>query len=65
MRRASEILETTCLSVKEVAGMFGYEDQFYFSRMFKAVHGIPPREFRVGRNQITMISSLRRRICCA
>lgn len=46
MRRASEILETTCLSVKEVAGMLGYEDQFYFSRMFKAVHGIPPREFR-------------------
>jgi AraC-like DNA-binding protein len=46
MKRAAELLATTTLQVKEAAALLGYEDQFYFSRLFKSVHGIPPREYR-------------------
>jgi AraC-like DNA-binding protein len=46
MRRACELLEGTSLNVKEVAAMLGYEDPFYFSRLFKSVNGIAPREYR-------------------
>lgn len=46
MRRASELLETTNLSVKEVAAALGYEDPFYFSRVFKSVHKVAPSEYR-------------------
>ena len=49
MDRASELLNSTVLSVKEIAASLGYEDQFYFSRMFKAVHSVSPSEFRLKR----------------
>jgi len=32
--------------VKEVAARLGYEDAYHFSRLFKAVHGLPPGRFR-------------------
>jgi AraC-like DNA-binding protein len=47
MQRAGELLTTSTLQVKEVAAQLGYEDQFYFSRLFKSVHGLPPRAYRV------------------
>lgn len=47
LRRASELLQETDLSVKEVAAALGYDDPFYFSRMFKSVHGVSPKEYRV------------------
>jgi len=46
MRRACELLAETNLSVKEVAALLGYDDQFYFSRVFKAVNHIPPGRYR-------------------
>ena len=46
MRHAGQLLAETTLQIKEVAARLGYDDQFYFSRLFKSVHGIPPREFR-------------------
>ena len=47
MRRACELLAGTDLSVKEVAAMLGYDDPFYFSRVFKSVNGVAPRDYRV------------------
>jgi AraC-like DNA-binding protein len=47
MQRACEFLEGTSLCVKEVAAALGYDDQFYFSRVFKSVQGVAPREFRL------------------
>ena len=47
MRWAGELLEETNLQIKEIAGLVGYHDQFYFSRIFKSVHGLSPREYRV------------------
>ena len=47
MRRGCELLRETDLSVKEVAGLLGYLDPLYFSRVFKLVIGIPPTKYRV------------------
>jgi AraC-like DNA-binding protein len=46
MQRACELLEATNLNVKEVASFLGYDDPFYFSRVFKSVIGIAPRHYR-------------------
>lgn len=51
MRRAGELLEETPLQIKEVAARLGYDDQFYFSRLFKSVHGMPPREYRARKEE--------------
>jgi AraC family transcriptional regulator of arabinose operon len=49
MQRAGELLENSNLRIKEIALRVGYDDQFYFSRLFKLVHGIAPTAFRVQR----------------
>jgi AraC-like DNA-binding protein len=46
MGQARRILDSTSASVKEVAAALGYDDPFYFSRVFKSVHKIPPSEYR-------------------
>ena len=46
MRHARELLDTTSASVKEVAAALGYDDPFYFSRVFKSVHQVPPSRYR-------------------
>jgi AraC-like DNA-binding protein len=46
MQRAGELLEGTTLQIKGVATILGYDDPFYFSRLFKLIHGIAPREYR-------------------
>ena len=46
MERACNLLETTSLSVKEVAAELGYEDPFYFSRVFKSVNQLAPSDYR-------------------
>jgi AraC-like DNA-binding protein len=52
MRWAGELLKETDLQIKEIAGLVGYEDQFYFSRLFKSVHGLSPRDYRT-RHELT------------
>jgi AraC-like DNA-binding protein len=44
------LLDNTDLSVKEVANILGYEDAFYFSRVFKALNDISPTEYRLLHN---------------
>lgn len=46
MRRACDLLMATSLNVKEVAAALGYEDPFYFSRVFKSVNRVAPSEYR-------------------
>ena len=46
MERACKLLQETKLSIKQVAAVMGYDDQFYFSRLFKCINGISPREYR-------------------
>lgn len=47
IHRACQLLHTTTLPVKDIATKLGYQDQFHFSRQFKAFQGIAPREYRV------------------
>ncbi len=46
MDHARELLDSTSSSVKEIAAIVGYHDQFYFSRVFKSVHRMAPTEYR-------------------
>jgi AraC family transcriptional regulator, arabinose operon regulatory protein len=49
MQHARRLLDSTTASVKEIAEALGYDDPFYFSRVFKAVHNLPPSHYRNAR----------------
>lgn len=46
MNHARVLLDSTGSSVKEIAATMGYDDPFYFSRVFKSVHRVAPAEYR-------------------
>ncbi|MBL7716344.1 MAG: AraC family transcriptional regulator [Bdellovibrionales bacterium] len=46
MQKAMELLSGTSDSVEVVASAVGYQDAFGFSKAFKKITGMPPREFR-------------------
>ena len=49
IQRACFLLDTTTLSVREIGSQVGYEDPYYFSRIFRKVMGVPPRAYRQSR----------------
>jgi AraC-like DNA-binding protein len=49
MNLAAEFLLASDGLVKEAAARVGFSDPDHFSRVFRAVHGVPPRRLRVGR----------------
>ncbi len=46
MKRAKELLESTDLTVGEIAEEVGIDDIYYFSRLFKKTYGFSPTDFR-------------------
>ena len=46
LERARELLKNTRLPIREVAAASGYDDEFYFSRLFHRRFQISPRAFR-------------------
>ena len=46
MVKATELLKLTSLSIAEIGSAVGYENQLHFSRAFKTVYGISPRQWR-------------------
>lgn len=46
MDHASRLLLEENATVKSVAAMMGFKDAFHFSRVFKAVHHVPPSRFQ-------------------
>ena len=46
MQRAAEMLQRTTFSIKQIAGMVGFENPFYFSLRFKAWSTFSPTDFR-------------------
>lgn len=46
IQKACQILDFTDSHIKEIATQLNFEDQFYFSRVFKKVMGISPVEYR-------------------
>jgi AraC family transcriptional regulator, transcriptional activator of pobA len=43
---AKRFLEQNRLQVKQIAWQLGYEDHYYFSRMFKKQAGLSPKAYR-------------------
>lgn len=48
MQEAALLLRTSSLRVNEVARRVGYTDPLYFSRVFTAVHDVPPSHYASG-----------------
>ena len=46
MTKAAELLKLTAMPVAEVGQAVGYPNQLHFSRAFKGVYGVSPREWR-------------------
>lgn len=51
IREAKKLLLDTDMSIKEVSSLTGFQNQQYFSRVFKKWLGISPKEFRRGINE--------------
>ncbi len=45
IEKAKELIETRKYMIYEIADMLGYDTPFYFSRVFKKVVGVSPREY--------------------
>lgn len=46
VEKAKDLLLSSSLSVAEISQIVGYENQLYFSRVFKSIEGISPNNFR-------------------
>ncbi len=46
IKRACDLLDITNKSINEISYAIGYEDAYYFSRIFKKVMGMPPSQYR-------------------
>lgn len=46
IRKACELLDTTPMKLNQIAFKLGFDDQFYFSRLFSKIMGIPPKAYR-------------------
>lgn len=46
MIKAAELLKLTQLSIGDISNAVGYENQLHFSRAFKNVYGVSPRDWR-------------------
>ena len=46
MQHACRLFDSTSLKVREVAAALGYDDPFYFSRLFKSVNRLAPNDYR-------------------
>lgn len=47
MNRATELLHSTSFSIGDIGKSVGYENPLHFSRAFKNVYGVSPREWRL------------------
>jgi len=46
IQQACKYLRLTNMYIYEISVLLGYEDQFYFSRIFKKIMGVSPKEYR-------------------
>jgi AraC-like DNA-binding protein/quercetin dioxygenase-like cupin family protein len=46
IQKACQLLDSTTYRVSEISEMAGYDDQYYFSRIFKKVMGVSPVNYR-------------------
>ncbi|HMR83450.1 MAG TPA: AraC family transcriptional regulator [Niabella sp.] len=46
IQKSCQYLCFTDMNIKEICSMIGYEDQYYFSRMFKKLMGVSPAKYK-------------------
>jgi YesN/AraC family two-component response regulator len=46
VQHACGLLDTSDLRIEEIAALIGYEDPFYFSRLFRRIMAKSPRDYR-------------------
>jgi len=46
IQNACQLLDFTGMNIKEVASQLDFDDQFYFSRLFKKIMGMSPMEYK-------------------
>lgn len=46
IRKACELLDTTPMKLNQISFKLGFEDQFYFSRLFTKIMGLSPKAYR-------------------
>lgn len=56
INKACELLKVTDLSIEEVAQKVGYEDYYYFNKVFKKKCEITPAKYRKGYSDISAIT---------
>ena len=49
IERSIELLRDTDMSLLEIAGLVGFEDQSYFTKVFKKETGLSPKKYRDSR----------------
>jgi AraC-like DNA-binding protein len=54
MGKACRLLVETRSPVKDIAAQLGYDDPFYFSRVFKSVNALAPTAYRTARRAATL-----------
>jgi AraC-like DNA-binding protein len=47
MHQACHLLKISNLSVREIAATLGYQDPCFFSRQFKLINGVAPKNYRM------------------
>ena len=52
MEKAREYLRHSHLGIGEIAHFIGYEDENYFSKIFKGSTGITPLQYRKGKDAL-------------
>lgn len=51
MDKAKDMLLNTSFSIKEISHLIGYDNQLYFSRLFRQIERTSPRDYRAGKYQ--------------
>lgn len=46
IKKACELLDTTELKINQISCMVGFNDSFYFSRLFAKIVGVSPKKYR-------------------
>lgn len=49
IHRACQMLQQSGSTIKQISARLGYQDQFHFSRQFKAFQGLSPSQYRQSR----------------
>ena len=49
IQKACELLETSDLSISQISHRLGYQDPYYFSRIFKKIMNVAPKQYRLRR----------------